>query len=144
MSKGGILVIVALSCVAAVAALWASAGNAVWSISVVGLKGEALGTLTLELTNESARTCMSGDWKKARVIQSSFQPLATQLETKDYFPTYEEDGDGLIDFYGGYGIEVRLRSVLRFAEIWAYAGVFHLLRRVTNRASWGPRASLVQ
>jgi hypothetical protein len=62
-----------------------------------------------------------------------------------HIPTYEEGGwDELTDFYGGYGIEVRLRSVLRFAEIWAYFGAFHLLRRVASRTSWGPRAGLVR
>jgi len=95
VSKSGILVVVALSCVAAVAALWASAGHAVWSISVIGLKGEALGTLTLELTGESADTCMGGDWKKIRVVQTSFQPVAERMEAIDYFPTYEADGEVL-------------------------------------------------
>ena len=61
-----------------------------------------------------------------------------------HIPTYEEDGDGLLDFYGGYGTEVRLRSVLRFAEIWAYVGVFNLLRMVTSRTRPVPRAGLVQ
>ena len=62
-----------------------------------------------------------------------------------HIPTYEEGGwDDLTDFYGGYGIEIRLRSVFRFAEIWAYFGVFNLLRRLASRASWGPRAGLVQ
>ena len=62
-----------------------------------------------------------------------------------HIPTYEEGGwDDLTDFYGGYGIEVRLRSVLRFAEIWAYVGAFHLLRMVTRRTSRGPRVGLVQ
>ena len=95
MSKSGILVVVALLCVAAGSALWASADHPVWSISVVGLKGKASGTFTLELTDEKADTCMSGDWKKARVVQSSFQPLTKRLEAKDYFPTYEADGEVL-------------------------------------------------
>ena len=92
MSKGGILIIVALLCATAVAA---SAGNPVWSISVFGLKGEPLGDLTLELADESADTCVSGAWKKARLLQSSFQSLAKLFETKDYFPTYESDGEVL-------------------------------------------------
>ena len=63
-----------------------------------------------------------------------------------HIPTYEEGGwDDLTDFYGGYGVEVRLRSILRFAEIWVYFGVFHLLRRViASRTAAAPRASLVQ
>ena len=60
-----------------------------------------------------------------------------------HIPTYEEDGDGLLDFYGGYGTEIRLRSVLRFAEIWAYVGAFRLLRRATSRTPSAPRAGLV-
>jgi hypothetical protein len=95
MSKGGILVVVALLCVAAVATLWASAGHAVWSISVVDLKGEPLGSFTLELTDESADTCMGGVWKKARVVQTSFDPLAERMEAKDYFPTYDADSEVL-------------------------------------------------
>ncbi len=95
MSKGWMLAVVAVLCVAAGAALWASAGNAVWSISVVGLKGEALGTFTVELTDESAQSCMSGDWRKVRVVQSTFQPLTTHLESKDYYPSYEADGEVL-------------------------------------------------
>jgi hypothetical protein len=60
-----------------------------------------------------------------------------------HIPTYEEGGwDELIDFYGGYGIEVRLHSVLRFFEIWAYVGVFNLLRMVTGRTSTSARAGL--
>ena len=69
--------------------------GSVWSLNVVGLKGESLGILTLELTDESASTCMSGEWKKSHLIQSSFQSLAEQFETKDYFPTYEADGQVL-------------------------------------------------
>ena len=69
--------------------------GSVWSLNVVGLKGESLGTVTLELTDESASTCMSGEWKKAHLIQSSFQSPAKQFETKDYFPTYETDGQVL-------------------------------------------------
>lgn len=72
-----------------------SANAPVWSISVVGLKGEALGTITLQLMDESANTCMSGDWKKARLISSSFQSPAKQFETGDYFPTYERKGHKL-------------------------------------------------
>jgi hypothetical protein len=53
-----------------------------------------------------------------------------------HIPTYDEGQlDGMLDFYGGYGIEIRLRSVLRFAEIWAYVGVFHLLRKAAGSAS---------
>jgi len=70
----------------------ASAPGTVLSLSVAGLKGESLGILTLELSDESARTCMSGEWKKARIIQSSLQSLAMEFETKNYFPTYETDG----------------------------------------------------
>jgi hypothetical protein len=92
MSKGGILIVVALLCAAVVAA---SARDPVWSINVTGVKGESLGALTLELTNESARTCLSGDWKKARLLQSSFQSLAKLFESKGYFPTYELNGADL-------------------------------------------------
>jgi hypothetical protein len=86
------LVIVALLCSTPIVAQAESATGPIWSINVVGLKGEPLGTVTLELTDEGARTCMSGDWKKARLIQSSFQSPTKQLETKDYFPTYEANG----------------------------------------------------
>ena len=63
-----------------------------------------------------------------------------------HIPTYDEGNwDGLIDFYGGYGTEIRLRSVLRFAEIWSYVGAFYLLRKaVAGRTSPVPRAGLVQ
>jgi len=62
---------------------------------VVGLKGEALGSFTLELTDESAETCMGGVWKKGRVVQTSFQPLTERMKAKDYFPTYDADGEVL-------------------------------------------------
>src|ERR1035437_4329659 len=62
-----------------------------------------------------------------------------------HIPTYDEgDWDGLLDFYGGFGIDIRLRSVLRFTEIWAYVGAFHLLRRAASRMSSPPRAALVR
>jgi|SRR3954471_15543986 hypothetical protein len=92
MSKDRILVIVALLCFSPVAAQAESVTGSVWSISVLGLKGESLGTITLGLTDESARTCMSGEWKRARLISSSFQSPAKQFETGDYFPTYETKG----------------------------------------------------
>ena len=61
-----------------------------------------------------------------------------------HIPTYDEGNwDGMTDFYGGFGVEIRLRSVLRFAEIWAYVGAFYLLRKAASRTSWGPRAGLV-
>jgi hypothetical protein len=50
-----------------------------------------------------------------------------------HIPTYEEDGYGMLDFYGGYGAEIRLRSVRRFAEIWAYGAAFYQLRRAASR-----------
>jgi len=63
-----------------------------------------------------------------------------------HIPTYDEGNwDGLIDFYGGYGVEVRLRSVMRFLEILAYTGIFYLLRkgigqeRATRVAAQGGR-----
>jgi hypothetical protein len=47
-----------------------------------------------------------------------------------HIPTYEEGNwDGMLDFYGGWGTEVRLRSLLRVAEICAYFGIFTILRR---------------
>lgn len=92
MCQHKLLVVIALLFVAPIAAQAASAEGPVWSISVVGLKGEPLGTITLELTDEKADTCMSGEWKKARLIQSSFPSLVTEFETKDYFPTYEAKG----------------------------------------------------
>ena len=50
-----------------------------------------------------------------------------------HIPTYEEGNwDGFTDFYGGYSTEIRLRSVLRFIEIWAYVGMFQVLRRVVS------------
>ena len=53
-----------------------------------------------------------------------------------HIPTYEEGRwDDLLDFYGGFGTEVRIRSVLRFAEIWAYVGAFYLLRRFARGSS---------
>ncbi|HSC17666.1 MAG TPA: hypothetical protein VLC74_02020 [Rhizomicrobium sp.] len=73
-------------------AMAAAAPGSVWSINVVGLKGEPLGTITLELLDEGADTCMSGEWKKARLMQSSFHSPAQQFETGDYFPTYETHG----------------------------------------------------
>ena len=77
------------------AALAASATHSVWSINVVGLKGESLGTFTLELLDESTDTCMSGEWKKARLIQSSFQSLPKRVDDQGYFPTYETNGQNL-------------------------------------------------
>jgi hypothetical protein len=54
----------------------------------------------------------------------------------EHIPIYEEGGwEGLLDFYGGYGIEIRMRSILRFAEIWAYIGAFQLLRRAAGSSS---------
>jgi hypothetical protein len=61
-----------------------------------------------------------------------------------HIPTYEEGNwDGMIDFYGGYGVEVRLRSVLRFLELLAYVGALHLLRRVGGRSAPVSRAALI-
>jgi hypothetical protein len=94
MSRGRITFIVALL-LTFIAAPAASAAGPVWSINVFGLKGEALGTVTLELTDEDARTCMSGEWKKARLVKSSFQSPTKRYETRDYFPTYEADGQTL-------------------------------------------------
>jgi hypothetical protein len=77
------------------AALAASAMRSVWSISVAGLKGESLGAFTLELSDESTGTCMSGQWKKAHLIRSSFKLLSKLADDKGYFPTYETDGQTL-------------------------------------------------
>jgi hypothetical protein len=77
------------------AVLTASAIRSVWSINVVGLKREALGEFTIELSDESTDTCMSGEWKKARLVKSSFQLLSKRVEDKSYFPTYERDGQTL-------------------------------------------------
>jgi len=95
MSKQRIFVVIALLFANPLAAQAASATAPVWSISVVGLKGEALGTITIQLTDENANTCMSGNWKKARLISSSFQSPAKQFQTGDYFPTYERKGHEL-------------------------------------------------
>jgi hypothetical protein len=77
------------------AALAELATRSVWSISVVGLKGESLGAFTLQLSDESTDTCMSGQWKKARLLQSSFQSLSKRVDDKDSFLTYEIDGQVL-------------------------------------------------
>ena len=91
MSKVDIIAVAALLCFTHLAAHAAPAQ--VWSVSVIDLKSEPLGTVTLELTDESTHTCMAGkEWKKARVIDSSFPSLARLFETKGYFPTYTEDG----------------------------------------------------
>jgi len=82
--------IAALLCFTSLAAHAAS--DSVWAVNVVGLKGEPLGTLTLELTDESTSTCMAGNWKKARLVESSFPSLARLFEEKGYFPTYQKDG----------------------------------------------------
>jgi hypothetical protein len=63
--------------------------GSVWSIKLVGLKGEPLGNVTLEFTDENAKTCMSGEWKKTRIINRSFQSPDNKFETKEYYPTYE-------------------------------------------------------
>ena len=73
----------------------APAPGSVWSISIVDLKGKSLGTITLELTDESTHTCMSGEWKKTRLISSSFQSPEKALESKEYIPTYETEGQTL-------------------------------------------------
>ena len=60
-----------------------------------------------------------------------------------HIPTYDEGNwDGFNDFYGGFGVEIRLRSVLRFIEIWAYFGAFQILRMVSGRTSQVSRVSL--
>jgi hypothetical protein len=70
----------------------APSSNPVWLFSLFGVKGEALGEFTLELTGEPADTCVSGEWKKARVLRNSVQWLADRLEQNDYFPTYIIEG----------------------------------------------------
>lgn len=77
----------------------AATPRSIWSINIVGLKGEPLGAITMELSGESARTCMSGEWKKVRVIESSFPSLKDQARIngeqfgiKEIFPTYRTDG----------------------------------------------------
>jgi hypothetical protein len=62
-----------------------------------------------------------------------------------HIPTYDEGRwDDQNDFYGGFGNEIRLRSVLRFIEIWAYFAAFQFLRMVTGRASSTSRVGLAQ
>jgi hypothetical protein len=60
-----------------------------------------------------------------------------------HIPVFEEGWDNHLDFYGGYSSEIRLRSVLRFAEVLAYVGAFQILRRALA-ARLGPRVRLVQ
>lgn len=62
---------------------------------MLGLKGEPLGSFKIELLEEDTDTCMSGHWKKARLIQSSFQLLTQTIGDKAYFPTYEANGEKL-------------------------------------------------
>jgi hypothetical protein len=70
----------------------APAPGSVWSINVLGLKGESLGHFTIQLLDES------GDWgcasrvRKARLMQGAVPSNARKFETKDYFPTYRTDG----------------------------------------------------
>ena len=73
----------------------AASPGSIWSINVVGLKGEPLGTVKLEFLNENVRTCMEGKWKRARLVESSFPSIAKLFGTKDDFPTYEENGQNL-------------------------------------------------
>ena len=57
-----------------------------------------------------------------------------------HIPTYDEGRwDDFNDFYGGFGVEVRLRSILRFVEIWAYFAAFQILRRVIRDPQSEPR-----
>ena len=76
------------------AALAAWAPGSVWSINLVGLKGEALGNFTIQLLAESGDWSCGGPERKARLIQSSIRSiaLAREFETKGYFPTYRADG----------------------------------------------------
>jgi hypothetical protein len=70
------------------------APGSVWSINVIGLKGEPLGNLTIQLLNESGNwSCGGREWK-ARLIQNSVRSvaLAREFETKSYFPTYRTNG----------------------------------------------------
>ncbi|MCU1238284.1 MAG: hypothetical protein JWP63_6251 [Candidatus Solibacter sp.] len=58
-----------------------------------------------------------------------------------HIPTYDEGRwDDFMDYYGGFGIDVRLRSILRFIEIWAYFGLMQVLRKATNPTSSAVRA----
>jgi hypothetical protein len=63
----------------------------------------------------------------------------------EHIPTYDEGRwDALNEFYGGFGVEIGLRSVLRFIEIWFYFSIFQVLRIVAGRASAVSRASIAR
>jgi hypothetical protein len=63
----------------------------------------------------------------------------------EHIPTYDEGRwDDQNEFYGGFGVEIGLRSVLRFIEICAYFAIFQVLRIVTGRPSAVSRASIAR
>lgn len=101
MLKYRIAFIVALWCLTPVAAQAEPSTEPVWSIVVVGLKGEPLGRLTLELTDQPAPTCMSGDWKRARILSSSFHEGTEFLafEREGQVLTIQLNQPGLCDAY---------------------------------------------
>ncbi len=51
-----------------------------------------MGTLTIELTDETVKTC-AGEWKKVRLIQSSFPSFDQQFKTREWWPTYRVFGE---------------------------------------------------
>ena len=91
MFRGLILAFIAVLNIVGFAVPAASDSNPVWVISLLGVKGEALGTMTFELTTEPAKSCLSGEWKKVRVLQNSVQTLSDWFTMNDYYPSYSLD-----------------------------------------------------
>jgi len=75
----------------------ARATGPVWSINLFDLKGESLGSFTIQLLDESGNWFGESNVRKARLLQSSVRspPFLREFATKGYFPTYRADGERL-------------------------------------------------
>lgn len=81
-----------------------------WTFVVTGLKREVRGGIILVLLDEPAKTCSSGDWKRARIVSTTVHdpPLTTW---------YGEPHGMLGGLYPAYEIHGRYLHVLLNAPI---------------------------
>jgi len=82
----------------------------IWSIDILGLKGESLGNFTIQLLGESCNWAVcESRVRKARLLQSSVQSpaLTREFEAKGYFPTYRVENKRLtilLNHYFDFGL----------------------------------------
>ena len=53
-----------------------------WSVMVYDAKHQAIGSMTLRVTNERAASCIGGDWKRLVIVKRQFKEADSFLATK--------------------------------------------------------------